>query len=287
MNHTIAILAIFATQLVVCDVRALEKIIPSTEMQGKLEQMFVANGDADWKTKEPLIDAFALEFTNATSDKRHFVLEQLIYFSAHEDAFETNEGTPFAIGHLILKASISNDEMLTAAIEHWIDADAKLRKAIDTWVQSTTKSDVNSFDGFLPYLEKNRHDNGEPSENAVAYMFERSPERAMLTLERLFGADDEAIERLREEVKLLPKLRFGKYSTKDSEKNKTEQKDLLKRLTVDERWWIRYYAFVIAASAGEVAPEDFATDMKKDPHDFVRNAASRILKSENAKISIE
>jgi hypothetical protein len=272
-----AIVLILDFQLFVLDASA--EITPSAEMQNKLKELFVANGDAEWKTKEAPINAFAAELSNAAPKKRHFVLEQLVYFTAYEDAYEKNKETPFAISYLFEKATFSNDEVLAASIEHWIGADDRLKKAINGWAPVAFQSAEDSFDELIPYLQKSQGEDGELSEAAIAYMYDRSAKRALLTLERLSGSDEEGIERLREEVSLLPEPYFGSYKSKKLQGDQSVKKGLLEKLSADERWWVRYYALSVAGPVKELSSPDLMRRLSNDPHVYVKRAASRFPKN--------
>lgn len=272
-KYIMMIVLLLGFQFFVSDVSA--EIAPSVEMQKKLTDLFVADGDAEWKTKEAPINAFAAELSNAAPEKRHFVLEQLVYFSAYEDAFEKNKETPFAIGFLFKKVTFSSDEILSASIEHWIGADERLRKAINEWVPVAVEWSKDSLDEFIPYLKSSRGGDGELSEAAVAYMFDRSPDGALLTLERLFGADEEAIARLREEVESLPELRFGHYFQKRVQEDRAVKMRLLEKLSADERWWARYFALSVVGAVNELHSPDLMQRFLNDSNNHVKRAASR------------
>lgn len=259
------------------------ELVPSAEMQKRLTELFVAQGDAEWEAKVPLIDAFAAELSKATAEKRLFVLEQLVYFSAYEYAFEDKMETPFAVGHLVEKAAFSSNEVLTASIENWIGADERLRKAIDEWVPVAVEWSRDSLDEFIPYLKSSKGGDGELSEAAVAYMFDRSPERALLTLERLFGADEDAIARIREKVESLPELMFGKYSERKVRQDIAGRTGLLEKLSADERWWARYFALSVAGPVSELRPPGLVERLANDPHPYVKRAALRFLGRKSTK----
>lgn len=279
-RHIIKIVLLLGLHLVLLDVSA--EITPSADMQKKLTDLLVAGGDAEWKTKEAPLNAFATELSNAAPEQRHFVLEQLVYFSAYEDAFEKNEDTPFAIGYLFKKVTFSSDEILSASIEHWLGADERMRKAINEWVPAAFESKEESFDELIPYLRKSQGEDGELSEAAVAYMFDRSPVRALLTLERLFGAEEETIVKLREEVSLLPEPYLGSYTSRIVQGEQSVKKRLLERLSTDKRWWVRYYALSVVGPVKELSSPDLMKRFWHDSHDYVKRAAYRFIENDSS-----
>ena len=255
------------------------EILPDSQVQVRLSELFIAQGQEAWNSKEAIIRETAESLKKEDYSERHRFLEQLVYFTAFNEG-KVHE-TPFAVGLLIKWAGFTEREIVEATIPHWIGASEPLKRAIDEWVEVLGESGHSqTFDDLAPYFAGSADDKSAPSENWVAYLFYRSPKRALLTFEQVYGSGEKGLDRLRNATKGDPCADLGKIREVELKKFGPEELEKLKPFASSPDWWVRMYALSIARHLGTPEAKSLIGALSMDKNEVVRRAALRLVRNE-------
>lgn len=250
-------------------------LVAQAKIQETLENILVSSEDKAPEDRIGAINAIAEQLLAGTHLERQTFLEQLIYFSTNNDAFESDNETPFAVGLLVDHAGFSQTEILDVVAPLWLEANVLMKKSLGEWVQVAVESgDASSFDNFLPYMRHSFATSKKLPDGLVAYLYERSPKRALTTMGRFFGADPEGLKTLLNETQTLPSSHFGVVTGRNFGEFSPVQVDCLKRLSTSPHWWVRMFALEVASLSNSSHARELLGSLANDEHDLIRRVAT-------------
>jgi hypothetical protein len=239
--------------------RALE---PEPRMQAAIEETVSAIARQDNTASESVASLKKL----AVGQRDTLLLQMALYL-------EKSDGTERSMAGAILLSQLSFTprETIETLLPHLDRARPTLRHVFTEMLGSIDRREGGEVD-FRVYESWLAGRGGPPSSSLVRYLYEVSPDEALLSMRRVYGGPapphgaDEALGDLQQ---LLARRDAARPLT-DEERH--HARELLESLGRDPAWWVRRYAATIVTVSPELGSTALSRRLKDDPEPLVRDA---------------
>jgi hypothetical protein len=201
--------------------------------------------------------------------RREELLVQMAIFLERAEGTEQTMG-----GALVLRElAFTPREMLDGILPRLGEADPRLRHVFTEMLSTIDRPDGGEPD-FRLYEETIRARKDAPPGELILYMYEVSPDAALATMERLYGAGAGGPAAPPQAAVTLRELRSrpggaGALPAGDLGKGR----EAVERLSHDLAWWRRLYAASVSRAEPALSTPEVASRLARDPDPLVRRVA--------------
>jgi hypothetical protein len=203
-------------------------------------------------------------------DRSALLLQMALYLEA-SDGTERSMAGAILLGRL----GFTPKETIEAVVPHLEAAGPALRRVFDGMLGTVDRQDGGAAD-FRVYDAWLTGRGGRPPAAFVAYLYEASPDEAVLCMQRVYGraaAPQPGSVRALDELKSIVAERDVSRPLKQDERARAAA--ALTDLAADPAWWVRRYAATVLRDDTALGTAALVERLKKDPDPLVRDGLTR------------